>query len=242
MKLGISTVPDEVLIREYEFFTLDHRPKLDKNRKKKFASYERIKQKYKSTAVLHVTNKRLIYTAIKRKSGERGNTSIHQTNIKDVGDITIVDSKWNSLFVPLILMIIGFIVVINSFSDPDYSSIAISILIGIGIFALGILKYMRGKSVSYLAIGSKESSVGLMVGNVSKKFSGDMYFIVRPGKDFETMASELGTLVLDLQSNGDECLERWTSNKCPNCRRYVEMGESFCRDCGANLKELMGNE
>lgn len=81
-----------------------------------------------------------------------------------------------------------------------------------------------------------------MVGNVSRNTLGEIYFATRPGRDFEIMVSELGTLILDLQLNGDECLDRWTSGECPNCSTYAEQGEPFCRDCGADLKDFMDDE
>ena len=163
---------------------------------KEFGTHEKIKRRYKSDATLHVTNMRLIYTSKKQNvSDERGNSSIYQLNVRDVGDISIVDAKWRALLVPILSILLGLCLLV--------------FIIGIIFIVWGILKLIRGNSIVYLAISGKDCSGGLLVGKASKLTLNEIYFAVKPGPDFDKMASELGTLILDLQVHGDECFERW---------------------------------
>lgn len=196
---NVPAVPGETVIREYRFMMMDYRPKASVLRKRDLGEYDKIKRTAKARATLTVTNKRLMYNS-ENVHNSKKNSQFFQMGIGDVGDIRIMDAKWKAILAPLVIMILC---LIFGFAFALLWIIAVIALIMV------IIRVIRPKNVIYVSIGSKSAGDGFMVGSVSRSDINSIYFACKPGPDFNQMSAELGSLILDLQLNGDECLDRW---------------------------------
>ena len=189
----IDLIPGETMIRTYEFMDMDYRPKIEMWTKKQFGKSTRIPFKRKSNAHLIVTNKRLF--CITRRANGNNDSQFYQLNIKDVGDINILHAKWNSLLIPLCFIVLGLLLLTS--------------IVGIIPLIIGIWMFMKGKTITQVSIFSKSAMGGMCLGKVSKEAMNEISFTCKPGRDFDKMLGELGTLILDLQTYGDDCIDRW---------------------------------
>lgn len=212
---NIPTIPGEVKIRDYTFLEMDYRPKHRLSHinllqflfgeRNSFGSYEKIKKKYKTTGRLLVTNRRIIYNTSKMRRNGKYDSLIYQMSVKDVGDVSQTDATWKCLTGPIVFLVVSLILTL-------ISSFALFFLPIIALVWL-IFKYIHPKSATYLRISSKSGANGLLAGKTSESDLKEIYFSAIPGKDFDKVAIELGSLILDLQTNGDDCIGRWISTK-----------------------------
>ena len=191
---NIPVLDGEIVVRDYQCITMDYRPRTSKIG---IGEREKLSKSKVVNATLTVTNKRVIYRSQRNVAMSRGTSYYHQVNITDVGDISIVDSKWRTYTI-LLLSIIGAILTVSTVVLP-----ILFLVFGIAY------TFLFAKTLIFISIGSKNSSSGIFIGNVGCDNSRNIKFLVKPGKDFDTLSRELGTLVLDLQQNGDKCLYRW---------------------------------
>lgn len=202
----IPIIPGETVIREYRFMTLDFRPKLSAMRGGSLGDHEKIKRAHRSTTTLTVTNKRLVFKSEKPRRGGGRDSQVYQMDVRDAGDVTIVNARWRRVLWPIVLMLLGVVLF--------FITIVLGILAVIGL-ALLIYNLAYPKNVAYVAIGNRSTHDGFFLGNVSRNDAENIYFSMKPTPEFHAMASELGTLILDLQTNGDECLPRWMRQQTP---------------------------
>ena len=112
------------------------------------------------------------------------------------------DSRWKSYKMLILCFILGLLLM---FITP----VMFLIMLAIGVLWVII----RRRSLVYIQIGSKGSEGGIFAGNIGSSQKGMISFSVKPGRDFDLMSRELGTLILDLQQNGDSCLYKWIVGK-----------------------------
>ena len=198
---SIPEVPGEQMIRSYEILDLDSRPRfsgLFGLSKGDFRNILLKNPRYSTEAKLIVTNKRVIYTAESKYDEKHKATHYHQISIADVGDISIMDTVWFKILGPILLIILGIILI---------GSVGVLLIVA-GVLLL-VWRYLNRNRFTYVSVASKANGRGIYVGRVGSETVGDLFFRIYPGKDFSRMANELGALIIDLQTNGDSCLERW---------------------------------
>ncbi|WP_400256005.1 hypothetical protein [Methanomethylophilus alvi] len=200
-------LPGEEILREYEFLSMDFRPKI---KSAFFNTNSRmiINKHYSANATLTVTNERIIYNCVKNPEKlTSSNTQMYQMHIRDVGDISMANIKWRSYW-PLLFVLIGAIVLML----VDVSMLTITIA-GSLLFIAFLCCIFFPKSIVYLSIGSKSAFNGFLVGKASHNSQNEISFHTEVCPDFFLMYEELGALVIDLQKNGDMCIPRWKIDK-----------------------------
>ena len=197
MITDVPILKGEVVVREYECLKMKPKPKT----RKSLNEPNSIKDSKSVTAKLMVTNKRIMYISQRDAMITRGTSHFHQMNICDAGDIDMLDTRWRSYTALILSIILG--ILLLAFSP---------ILSLIVIIAGALWTFLRMRSVVYVSIGSKGSDGGVFAGNIGTTHRGTLCFPVKPGADFDLMSRELGTLVLDIQQNGDSCLYKWLQN------------------------------
>ena len=195
MLRDVPILKGEVVVREYDCLRMKAKPRT----RKALDEPATIGAGKSVTANLIVTNKRIMYIAQRDRLIARGTSHFHQMNICDAGDVEMFDSRWRSLKGLIICLILGLLC---------------TMLLGPAGFVLFLIigfvwYFLFQKSLVYIQIGSKGSEGGIFAGNIGSSQKGTISFTVKPGADFDLMSRELGTLILDLQQNGDTCLYKW---------------------------------
>ena len=179
----------EEVVREYTFPATGS--SLDISAKKSFSTVRR----EKGTASVCVTNRRVI-CRVQGKNGiidRERKASVYQMHIKNVGDIRTAAAK-QSKALPIILIILGIL--------------TLMIFIGFGLIIAGIVLFIIRKPLKIFDIrsvgGAGENSPGVVIYAKREK-----YVNLR---GYETMANEIGALIADLQTYGDDAIPAWVQN------------------------------
>ena len=163
----------------------------EQNRKSKiiFAEGETVIRSYNVTKKgtqnspgrLTVTNKRLIFTAVDRKS-----KAFMSTPIDTVGSIDIITGK------DLLMTLLGILFCLT-----------------IILLIPGIILLAKNKGSMFISISSINSSPGMVIGQVDTHGKARNAIVGQPGSDVNELMSELGAMILDLQQFGDNAIEKW---------------------------------
>ena len=116
-----------------------------------------------------------------------------------------------AMMVPIALMIIGLIPILMGLANKTN---LMYIIPGAVILATGavflILSMMSKHDLVLMRVNTTASECGIRVADNEER---SMAFYMVPTNEFKTMASEIGALIIDLQTQGDECIEKWTSSE-----------------------------
>ena len=109
-------------------------------------------------------------------------------------------------------MIVGLLVTIFAIlDDMEY----MYLVPGVIVLVLGVLFLvlsMKGvDQLMMMKINTVASETGIHVSGMSRRDEQALSFYMMPTPEFKEMASEIGALIIDLQTNGDACIAKWTS-------------------------------
>jgi len=189
---SIKSMQGETVIKEYNFPSKGSN--IDEFEQKKISAqgvYSGTVGSKKGTASVCVTNKRLI-ARIEGKAGIFSTAKtggVYQINIKDVGDVRIAAIKRSKLL-PILLILFGIITLIA--------------YVGIFFIVLGIILLVIRKPQKILDVKSKGGAGAGATGFLIKA-----KFLIGVAGGYDEMASEIGALIADLQTYGDDCISSW---------------------------------
>ena len=173
-----------------------------------------VKKRPDTEGLVVVTNKRVLYYAAAPSKGS--NTPAMHLQEAFIDRITSTefiqaDAK-KSVVLPLAPMIIGLLVSIYAIlDDMEY----MYLVPGVIVLVLGVLFLvlaMRGvDQLMMMKINTVASEAGIHVSGMSRREEQALSFYMMPTPEFKEMASEIGALIIDLQTNGDACIAKWTS-------------------------------
>ena len=163
-----------------------------------------------------VTNKRVLYYAEAAAPSRGSNIPAMHLQEAFIDRITSTefiqaDAKKN-VMLPLALMIVGLLVMIFAIlDDMEY----MYLVPGVIVLVLGVLFLvlsMKGvDQLMMMKINTVASETGIHVSGMSRRDEQALSFYMMPTPEFKEMASEIGALIIDLQTNGDACIAKWTS-------------------------------
>ena len=87
-----------------------------------------------------------------------------------------------------------------------------AVILAVGAVFLA-LSFVGKHDLVLMRINTASSESGIRVAGISEKEERSMAFYMVPTAEFKVMASEIGALIVDLQTNGDDCIAKWTSSE-----------------------------
>lgn len=201
---SISLAEDEVVIREYVVADVKKRGTV-----KKFGVKRRF-TKVNSTGRVIVTNRRIVYTLDNRSLpvvGERcRDLFMQQVRMEDVQGFDFQALSYRKpLLAPCALVVAGAALVLAGMMPVG---------LAVGALALIWLALRSKKRVAMvMGVRSFSNNYAVYVSAVPEKECTDLFCYCEPTSMFETMAKEIGAVVLDLQKYGDDCLPRWIAQR-----------------------------
>lgn len=174
------------------------------------------KKRPQTDGLVVVTNKRVLYYA-EASSPSKGSSTpamhLQEAFIDRIASTEFVqaDAK-KSVIAQLALIIIGLLVSIYAvLDDMEYMYLVpglIVLILGIVFLVLA----MRGNDqLMLMRVNTVASETGIRVSGISPKEEQGLAFYMIPTPEFKEMASEIGALIIDLQTRGDACISKWTS-------------------------------
>ncbi len=160
-----------------------------------------------------VTNRRVIYFAESATPSDRTEMPSMHSQEAFVDRIAAMEfiqaeNRRRSTF-PFAMTIIGLVVMIMAlmagkivFFVPGFVLLAI----GLAIFIPSLLVV---KPMMLMRVSTTASDGGIHVSGLSPREEDSLSFYMVPTPDFVRMSQEIGALVLDLQSRGDDCISDW---------------------------------
>jgi len=190
---SVKTIQGEEIIREYSFPASGSSLGTDTRKAKGPGRFLGAIKSQKGIATVCVTNKRLI-CRVQGKMGlfdGKDSVSTYQMLIKNVGDVCTATVK-RSRVISTILIIAGILTLLMLFG-------ILLILAGIALWILtGRIRTFEARSTGG---GSGVDGCGFLV--MGK-------WVTTQG--YEEMACEIGALIADLQTYGDDCIHNWKRN------------------------------
>ncbi|MBR2255494.1 MAG: hypothetical protein IJ856_06795 [Candidatus Methanomethylophilaceae archaeon] len=166
-----------------------------------------------SDALVIVTSKRVIfYTRGKEPAKATGLPPMHlqEAFVDSICSTEFVRTDMKkSATMPLALTILGILLTVGGLVG-GFMSVAVPgvILLAVGVLAL-VLSMIRPEPLVTLRIATSASESGIHVSGASRKEESEISFAMIPGDEFENMANEIGAIIVDLQENGEACIDRW---------------------------------
>ncbi len=160
-----------------------------------------------------VTNRRVIYFAESATPSDRTEMPSMHSQEAFVDRIAAMEfiqaeNRRRSTF-PFAMTIIGLVVMIMAlmagkivFFVPGFVLLAI----GLAIFIPSLLVV---KPMMLMRVSTTASDGGIHVSGLSPREEDSLSFYMVPTPDFVRMSQEIGALILDLQSRGDDCISDW---------------------------------
>lgn len=213
ISMSILLADGEQVIRKYRCVTADYG-----SSDRTLDSVVSIGRKPDTDGVVVVTNRRVIYYA-EGKNASKGSDAppmhLQEAFIDKVCSTEFVKvTTKTAMMVPIALMIIGLIPILMGLANKNN---LMYIIPGAVILATGavflILSMMSKHDLVLMRVNTTASECGIRVSGVSDNEERSMAFYMVPTNEFKTMASEIGALIIDLQTQGDECIEKWTSSE-----------------------------
>lgn len=171
-----------------------------------------------SKGYLTVTNKRVIFQGM--SSGSRVNQETWLDGVSGIDAFYGKDINTSKIIRSIVLMIIGLIVMMAGSSSASYdgmgggSGSGISLIIGLLFLGLGILQLVLAfQNCFILSIySSKTIGCSISIGSAAQNMIGNgaLYTLKsRPTVDTDRMINELGALIQDLQTYGNQAVVKW---------------------------------
>ncbi len=211
--MSILLADGEQVIRKYRCVSADYG-----SSDRTLDSVVSIGRKPNTDGVVVVTNKRVIYYA-EGKNASKGSDSppmhLQEAFVDKVCSTEFVKaSSKTSLAGPIALMVIGLIpLLMGLVNGTDMMYIipgAVILLVG-AVFM--VLSFMSGHDLVLMRVNTVGTETGIRVAGISEDDERALAFYMVPTAEFKVMASEIGALIMDLQTNGDGCISKWTSSE-----------------------------
>lgn len=209
--MSILLAEGEQVVRKYRCAVVDY-----KSSDNSLDDLGLTKKRPQTDGLVVVTNKRVLYYAEAASPSKGSNTPamhLQEAFIDRIASTEFVqaDAKKN-VIVPLALMIIGLLVSIFAvLDDMEYMYLVpglIVLILGIVFLVLA----MKGvDQLMLMRINTVASETGIRVSGMSPREEQSLAFYMIPTPEFKDMASEIGALIIDLQTRGDACISKWTS-------------------------------
>lgn len=209
--MSILLADGEQVIRKYRCVTADYG-----SSDRTLDSVVSIGRKPDTDGVVVVTNKRVIYYAEGKVASKGSNTPpihLQEAFIDKICSTDFVKATTKTaMLVPIALMILGLIPLITGLVCDTNLAMIIpgAIILATGAVFL-VLSMMSKHDLVLMRINTTASECGIRVSGVSENEERAMAFYMVPTDEFKSMASEIGALIIDLQTVGDECIDKWTS-------------------------------
>ncbi len=180
--------------------------------------------------ILYGTDSRVVFYARAAGRGtQRASTIVQQTKLEDITGIAAFVSRRVSSFFLALIGLAG-LSCLGALYAGDFTWVIISlIVVGLCIAAIasgwaergraGVTIHSRGTQKSPIGFGSFSTHrsafqvfLGLIISSLAPFMRSETAFEVllgRPGEDSELLISELGALILDLQTRGTLSVEHW---------------------------------
>lgn len=172
-----------------------------------------------SKGYLTVTNKRVIFQGV--ASGSRVNQETWLDGIAGIDSFYGKDINISKIIKAIVLMLIGFIIMkigsdISTYSDlmGVSSGSGNSVIIGLIFLCLGIVQLILALQTCFILniYSSKTVGCSVSIGSAPQNMIGNgaLYTLKsRPTVDTDRMINELGALIKDLQTYGDQAITKW---------------------------------
>lgn len=209
--MSILLADGEQVVRKYRCAVVDY-----KSSDNSLDATGLAKKRPETDGLVVVTNRRVLYYAEASHPSKGSSTPAMHLQEAFLDRITSTefiqaDAKKN-VVLPLALMIIGLLVTIFAIlDDMEY----MYLVPGLIVLILGIVFLvfaMKGVSqLMLMRINTVASETGIRVSGMSPREEQGLSFYMVPTPEFKEMASEIGALIIDLQTSGDACIAKWTS-------------------------------
>ena len=209
--MSILLAEGEQVVRKYRCAVVDYRPSDNS-----LDATGLVKRRPETDGLVVVTNKRVLYYAEASSPFKGSNTpALHMQEafIDKIASTEFIqaDAKKN-VVLPLALMIIGLLVSIFAVLDDMEYMYLVPGLIVLIMGVLFLVLAMRGvDQLMMMRINTVASEAGIRVSGMSPREEQSLSFYMIPTPEFKEMASEMGALIIDLQTCGDACIAKWTS-------------------------------
>jgi hypothetical protein len=179
--------------------------------------------------ILYVTDSRVVfYAKAKGRGTQRGSTLIQQTNVADITGMTAYVSRRVSLVLFFLASVFFVFGLFTLFFTPQLA-IVWFILTAICVIALvsgaakrgstGVIISSRDDGHSPISFGTFHTRRGF-IGSLTAAIGGPLFSVFGiftvfdvldgyPGRDSSQIISELGALILDIQTRGDLAYEHY---------------------------------
>ena len=167
---------------------------------------------------LTVTNKRVIFQGV--ASGSRVNQETWLDGISGINTFYGKDINVSQIIKSIVIMIVGLVVMMLGSGGSSYDSMGgssgsgISLIIGLTFLGLGIAQLILAFQNCFILniYSSKTISSSISIGTEPRNMLGNgaLYTLKsRPTVDTDRMIDELGALIQDLQTFGDQAITKW---------------------------------
>lgn len=211
--MSILLADGEQVIRKYRCVAADYG-----SSDRTLDSMVSIRRRPDTDGVVVVTNKRVMYYAEGKYASKGSNLPpmhLQEAFVDKVCSTEFVKATTKTaMALPLALMVIGLIPLIIGVLDDMNTMYVVpgAVFLVIGIVLL-VLTIMSKHDLVVMRINTVGSDSGIRVAGVSENEERSMVFYMVPTAEFRTMASEIGALIIDLQTNGDDCIDKWANSE-----------------------------
>ncbi len=209
--MSILLAEGEQVVRKYRCAVVDYR-----SSDNSLDATGLVKRRPETDGLVVVTNKRVLYYAEASSPSKGSNIpALHMQEafIDKIASTEFIqaDAKKN-VVLPLALMMIGLLVSIFAVLDDMEYMYLVPGLIVLIMGVLFLVLAMRGvDQLMMMRINTVASEAGIRVSGMSPREEQSLSFYMIPTPEFKEMASEMGALIIDLQTCGDACIAKWTS-------------------------------
>lgn len=208
--MSILLADGEQVVRKYRCAVVDYR-----SSDKSLDATGLVKRKPQTDGQVVVTNRRVLYYAEASQPSKGGSAAMHlqEAFIDRVASTEFVqaDAK-RGVALPLAIMVVGLLVTIFAIlDDMEYMYLVPGIIVLVLGIVFLILAIRGTDQLMLMRINTVASETGIRVSGMSPREEQALSFYMVPTPEFKEMASEIGALIIDLQTHGDACISKWTS-------------------------------
>ncbi len=173
-----------------------------------------IGRRARTDCTVTVTNRRIIYFAESEKASRATKMpAIHtqEALVSKVSAMEFVQAEAKvDVGAPVLAILAGLVVCLMAIQGNS----SIWFIPGVTLLALGFILMMSAVlSVDHLVVmrisTDADPDGGVHVSGMSRREESSVAFYMVPTEDFEKMSKEIGALILDLQTRGDDAVAGW---------------------------------
>lgn len=209
--MSILLADGEQVVRKYRCAVVDY-----KSSDNSLDATGLARKRPETDGLVVVTNRRVLYYAEASHPSKGSDTPAMHLQEAFLDRITSTefiqaDAKKN-VVLPLALMIIGLLVTIFAIlDDMEYMYLVPGLIVLILGIVFLVLSMKGVQQLMLMRINTVASETGIRVSGMSPREEQALAFYMVPTPEFKEMASEIGALIIDLQTSGDACIAKWTS-------------------------------